>query len=87
MAQHGVYQLERSQDQRICVRHSKRENKGFKNCIGKEEAMVWTHFEKRGRGKLRIMLLNDIKTNEKYEMIKCRAFNRENLRMDAYNLL
>ena len=32
---------------------------------------------KRGRGKSRIMLLDDIKTNEIYEMIKRKALDRE----------
>ena len=32
LAQYGEYQLERSQDQRICVR----EMKAFKHCIGKD---------------------------------------------------
>ena len=39
MAQYGIRQLKRSQDQRICVRHGKRENRAFKQCIGKKEAM------------------------------------------------
>ena len=55
--------------------------------------MTWTHLDmieslvkeviegrmigKRGRGKSRIMLLNDINTNETYEMIARIALNRE----------
>ena len=35
---------------------------------------------KRGRGKSRIMLLNDIKTNETYEMTKRRALDRDSWR-------
>ena len=41
-------QLERSQTQRIYVRHSNREKKTFKYCIEKEKAMAGTRFEMRG---------------------------------------
>ena len=43
--------------------------------------MDWTHFERReGRGKLCIMLLDDIMADESYEMIKCRVLDRESWR-------
>ena len=92
MAQYGKNQLERSHNQRICSRPSKREKKAFKYYIGKEKALDWTHLRgeslvkeviegrmegKRGRGKPHIMMLDDIKADETYEKIKRRAMFRE----------
>ena len=45
MEQYGVYQLEGPKYQRICVIHSKRENKAFKPRIGEAKTMDWTHPE------------------------------------------
>ena len=85
LAKYGEDQLEISQDQQIFVNIKK---KAFKHCIGKQ----WLGYILRGeslvkkvikgqmeekREKPRIMLLEDIKINDTYEMIKRRALYRE----------
>ena len=63
----------------------------MKHCIRKKKARACTHLEvivrkvierrmegKRGRGKLRIMLLDEIEANETYENIKRRTM-KENI--------
>ena len=57
-----------------CLGHILRGESIFKEVIeGRMEGKI-------RRGKPRIMLLDDIKTNETYEMIKRRALDRENWR-------
>ena len=46
MVQYGKYQLEGSQNQRICARPSKREKKAFKYYIGRKKR--WLEHNLRG---------------------------------------
>ena len=81
MAQYGKCKLEGSHNQRICARPIKGEKKAFKYYILRKkrwlghvlrgESLFKEVIEgrmegKRGRGKLRIMMLDDIKADETY---------------------
>ena len=73
LKQYEKYQLNWSKYQQICVRSNEKETKAFRN-ISRGESLVKKIIEgrmdgKRGREKIRIMILDEIKADETLQKI------------------